>query len=69
MPPSPEGVLQIDFAYDLRQGLVMAGAGGVRLYRQEAARRFVDVTAATRLAVQVLDRSYVGARAAAIVTD
>src|SRR6185295_2999738 len=43
-PPSAEGVLPIDFNYDFRTDLVLAGAGGVRLYRQDEAARFSDIT-------------------------
>jgi hypothetical protein len=34
--PSPEGVLSIDFNYDFKTDLVLAGAGGVRFYQQES---------------------------------
>src|SRR5208337_3839710 len=33
VPTSPEGVLQVDFNYDFKTDLVLAGAGGVRLSR------------------------------------
>ena len=31
--PTPEGILPIDFNYDFKTDLVLAGAGGVRLMR------------------------------------
>ena len=48
--PSPEGVVALDFDYDFKTDLVLAGAGGVRLFRQEGSGAFVDVTAAKRIA-------------------
>ena len=69
VPPSPESILQIDFDYDFRTDLVLVGAGGVRLYRQENQRRFNDVTAETRLPPQVVDAQYVGAWAVDIEAD
>jgi Tfp pilus assembly protein PilF len=68
-PPSPEGVLQIDFDYDFRTDLVLAGAGGVRLYRQKGPGDFDDVTAATRLPTQAVDGDYVGAWAVDVEAD
>ncbi|HXQ72815.1 MAG TPA: tetratricopeptide repeat protein, partial [Pyrinomonadaceae bacterium] len=34
--PAPDGVLAIDFSYDFKTDLVLAGAGGVRLFRQDS---------------------------------
>jgi len=68
-PPSPEGVLQIDFDYDFKTDLVLAGDGGVRLFRQESASRFHDVTAATGLPRDVVDARYRGAWAVDIEAD
>ena len=67
--PSPEGVLQLDFDYDFRTDLVLAGAGGLRLYRQEAPNAFKDVTAATRLPAAIVDGDYTGAWAIDIEAD
>ena len=39
VPPMPEGVLPVDFNYDFKTDLVLAGAGGVRLLRQEIPNR------------------------------
>jgi hypothetical protein len=49
VPPSPEGVLQLDFNYDFKTDLVLAGAGGVRLFRQDSPSAFADVTTETKL--------------------
>ena len=68
-PPGPDGVLAIDFSYDFKTDLVLAGAGGVRLMRQDDPKTFVDVTAATKLPATVLNASYVGAWAADIEAD
>ena len=68
-PPSPDGVLQIDFDYDFKTDLVLAGEGGVRLYHQESPRSFKDVTAATHLPASVVDASYAGAWAVDIEAD
>ena len=68
-PPSPEGVLQIDFNYDFKTDLVLAGEGGVRLFRQETPAAFTDVTAQTRLPRAVLNARYTGAWAVDIEAD
>jgi len=68
-PPLPEGVLQVDFDYDFKTDLVLAGSGGVRFYRQETATAFRDVTVSTRLPAQVVDADYLGAWALDIEAD
>jgi tetratricopeptide (TPR) repeat protein len=68
-PPSRDGVLQIDFSYDFKADLVFAGAGGVRLFRQENPSTFVDVTAETKLPAAVINGDYNGAWAADIEAD
>lgn len=67
--PSPEGVLQIDFSYDFKTDLVLAGAGGVRLFRQDSANVFTDVTAQAKLNKAVLNARYTGAWAADVEAD
>jgi len=67
--PVPEGILQIDFNYDFKTDLVLAGAGGVRLMRQESPERFTDVTANTKLPKTVTNASYTGAWAVDIEAD
>ncbi len=61
--------MQIDFSYDFKTDLVLAGAGGVRLYRQVAGGQFEDVTAATGLPAAVVDAPYTGAWSADIEAD
>jgi tetratricopeptide (TPR) repeat protein len=67
--PPPEGILQIDFNYDFKTDLVLAGAGGVRLMRQDAPDKFTDVTAMTKLPKTVTNGSYTGAWAVDIEAD
>jgi tetratricopeptide (TPR) repeat protein len=67
--PLPEGVLQIDFNYDFKTDLVLAGAGGVRLMRQDSPEKFTDVTANTKLPKDVTNASYTGAWAVDIEAD
>ena len=68
-PPSRDGVLQIDFNYDFKTDLVLAGSGGVRLFRQDSPSAFVEVTAETRLPAAVMNADYTGAWAADIEAD
>ena len=68
-PPSPESILPIDFNYDFRTDLVLAGAGGLRFLRQDDPAKFTDVTAQTKLAKTTLDTCYTGAWAVDIEAD
>jgi Tfp pilus assembly protein PilF len=67
--PLPEGILQLDFNYDFKTDLVLAGAGGVRLFRQDSPNVFTDVTAETKLSQSVVNARYTGAWAADIEAD
>lgn len=67
--PGPEGVVPIDFSYDFKTDVVLAGAGGVRFMRQEDQKAFTDVTAQTKLAAAVINASYIGAWDADIEAD
>ena len=69
VPPSPEGILQIDFNYDFKTDLVLAGAGGVRLFRQDSPSAFTDVTTQTKLPKSVINAPYTGAWAVDIEAD
>ena len=62
-------ILSIDFNYDFKTDLVLAGRGGVRLFKQENPATFVDVTAATKLPAEVINGTYPGAWAADIEAD
>jgi hypothetical protein len=68
-PTSRFGVLPVDFDYDFKTDLVLAGANGVRLYRQESPDRFTDKTAATKLQPAILNGNYRGAWACDIEAD
>ena len=63
------GILPIDFNYDFKTDLVFAGNGGVRLFKQESAEKFTDVTAATKLPPEIVNGNYAGAWAADIEAD
>ncbi len=67
--PSPNGVAALDFNYDFKTDLALAGEGGFRLYRQENPTTFVDVTGQTKLPTNVIDAPYAGAWAADIEAD
>lgn len=66
---TPESVLPIDFNYDFKMDLVLAGAGGVRFMRQDSPASFTDVTVATKLPKEILNASYTGAWAVDIEAD
>jgi Tfp pilus assembly protein PilF len=61
--PSANGVVALDFNYDFKTDLVLAGAGGVRFFKQQSAQ-FVDATASTALPVSITGASSSGAWAA-----
>ena len=67
--PTPEGIVPIDFNYDFKTDLVLAGAGGVRFFRQDSPSTFTDVTALTKLPASVLNGRYTGAWAVDIEAD
>jgi Tfp pilus assembly protein PilF len=67
--PMPEGIVPIDFNYDFKTDLVLAGAGGVRLLRQDSPTAFTDVTAQTKLPEAIINAPYAGAWAVDIEAD
>ncbi len=67
--PTPEGILPIDFNYDFKTDLVLTGAGGIRLMRQDNPTAFTDVTAKTRLPKPVLNAACTGAWAVDVEAD
>jgi tetratricopeptide (TPR) repeat protein len=69
VPPTAEGILPIDFNYDFKTDLVLAGAGGVRFLRQDSPEVFVDVTSKTKLPPAILNGRYTGAWAVDIEAD
>jgi hypothetical protein len=68
-PPLPEGILPLDFNYDFKTDLIVAGAGGVRFWRQDAPEKFTDVTAQTKLVSAIINAPYLGAWAVDIEAD
>lgn len=69
MPPSPSGVLAVDWNSDYRMDLVLAGAGGVRVFQQNEDGSFADATAATKLEPGILGIDAYGVWAADIEMD
>jgi tetratricopeptide (TPR) repeat protein len=69
IPPLPEGVTPADFNYDFKTDLVLAGAGGVRLMRQDSPNKFTDVTAQTKLPKSLTGAAYTGSWAVDIEAD
>ncbi len=69
VPPSAEGLAQADLNYDFKTDLVLAGAGGVRLMRQDSPSSFTDVTTQTKLPKSVSNAPYTGAWAVDIEAD
>jgi Tfp pilus assembly protein PilF len=67
--PQPEGIVAVDFNYDFKTDLVLAGAGGVRFYRQDKPEDFTDATAQTKLPKQIVNNHYSGAWAVDIEAD
>jgi len=67
--PQPEGILPLDFNYDFKTDLVLAGDGGVRLLAQDSPSSFRDVTAQTKLPKSVTNAPYTGAWAVDIEAD
>jgi Tfp pilus assembly protein PilF len=68
-PLLPESILAVDFNYDFKPDLVLAGAGGVRLWRQESPEKFTDVTALAKLPRKILNGAYTGAWTVDIEAD
>jgi hypothetical protein len=68
-PPLPEGIVAVDFNYDFKTDLVLAGAGGVRFFLQDKPKHFTDVTSHTKLPGSIVNGSYTGAWALDIEAD
>jgi hypothetical protein len=68
-PPLREGILQVDFNYDFKTDLVLAGSGGVHFFRQDSPSAFTDVTAQTKLPKAIIAGHYSGAWAVDIEAD
>lgn len=67
--PMPESVTPADLNYDFKNDLILTGAGGVRLFRQEDPVKFTDVTAKSTLPKSVVNASYTGSWTVDIEAD
>lgn len=67
--PPAHGFAALDFDYDFKNDLALAGEGGFKLYRQEEKNRFADVTARTNLPTSITAAPYAGVWAADIESD
>lgn len=68
-PMCRNGVLGADLNNEFKTDLVLAGAGGVRIYQQVNPNNFTDVTARTGLPASVINGSYCGAWAVDVDLD
>ena len=57
VPPSADSILTIDWDYDFRMDLVLAGGGGLRLLRHTDDGTFADVTQEALSALEATDAS------------
>lgn len=68
-PPGPAGVLALDANYDFKTDLVLAGAGGLKLYFQGDGGAFADVTSKATVPADIASAAYRGAWAADVDSD
>ena len=59
--PGLHSIAGADLNYDFKPDLVFATAAGLRIYQQSGPRKFIDVTAATRLPAGMMRTPYTGA--------
>ena len=59
--PGPHGVVGIDYDFDFRTDVLLAGAGGIRILRQDSTENFADVTASLGLDYGIRRSAYTGA--------
>jgi Tfp pilus assembly protein PilF len=69
LSPGRKSILPIDFNYDFKTDLVLAGRGGVRFFKQETPSAFTDVTNESKLPAATLNRDSFGAWSADIDAD
>lgn len=58
--------LGVDYNFDFRTDLILAGAGGLRVLRQDSLERFIDATAELDLSTMITSAFYTGVWAADI---
>ena len=68
-PPTAHSIAPLDFNYDFKTDLAIAGAGGFRLLQQGTANTFSEVTEQTKLPTTVVNANYTGVWAADIDAD
>ena len=68
-PPDVHGILPVDFNYDFKTDLVLAGDGGVRFFQQDSPSVFKDVTNETKLPATILNKPTEAAWSADIEAD
>ncbi len=68
-PPGPNGMLFADVAYHFRPDIVVAGAGGLRIFVAKHGLTFEDITPSTGLPPAVTAHPYTGVWAADIDSD
>ncbi len=68
-PPGTYGVTAADLNYDMRSDLVLAGEGGLRIFRQDQSGRFTDISGAAGMPADVARVPLSGAWAADVDTD
>ena len=68
-PPGPDGVIVFDANNDFAADLACAGAGGLRLYGQDKAGKFTDVTAKSKLPANIINGAYNGVWAVDVDAD
>ena len=56
--PIYDGILPVDFNYDFKTDLVLAGTDGLRFFRQDSPTKFTDVTPATKLPDTIIGNYY-----------
>jgi Tfp pilus assembly protein PilF len=57
---SPHVMAEIDFNYNFRNDIAMAGGEGLRFYRQEEDQTFTDITSTLGLSADIISGSYNG---------
>ena len=67
--PLSSVIVALDYDYDFKTDLFMAGRGGLKLYRQESRDKFADVTSRMGLPSKLIFAAYAGAWAADIDLD
>lgn len=67
--PGPDSVAPLDFDYDHRNDLAVAGPGGFRLFKQNAQGGFGDATGTLRLPPAIANGSYASVYAVDIEAD